>query len=67
MAYTENDIAALESAIARGLTSARRGDEEVRYRSLAEMQAILAQMKAEVRGAAAIPGRLVYPTVTRGL
>ena len=52
MAYTQSDIDTLRAAIATGATLVRFGSgpdsREVRYRSLADMRSILADMIAEV-------------------
>lgn len=57
MAWTQTDIDTLKAAIATGATLVRFGSgpdsREVRYRSLAEMRDILAQMEAEVNPATA--------------
>ena len=60
MSYTPEQRDALKLAIARGVTKLRVGNEEVNYRSLAEMRGILADMEAELAGAR--PGRnQLYP------
>jgi hypothetical protein len=52
MAYSQSDIDALKAAIATGATLVKFGagadSREVRYRSLEEMRAILADMEAEL-------------------
>lgn len=48
MAYTQAQIDALKKAIASGVLTVRHGDEQVTYRSLAEMQAALKAMEGEV-------------------
>ena len=48
MAYTQAQITALEKAIALGATRVRYGDRDVTYRSLDEMEKLLAKMKAQV-------------------
>lgn len=48
MAYTAEDLAALQSAIARGAKSLRMNGEEVEFRSLAEMERIEAKIKQEL-------------------
>ena len=45
MATVEEQIAALESAIARGVQRTRFGDEEVQYHSLEDMERVLARLK----------------------
>lgn len=67
MAYTQADIDRLQAALARGVTRARVGDEEVQYASMAEMRRQLGVMQAELTGQDR--GRLQpqYPRTTRGL
>lgn len=48
--YTEAEIVALKKAIASGVLTVRHGETLTTFRSLAEMQEILAQMEAEVSG-----------------
>ncbi len=52
MAYTQDDIDALKSAIASGALRAKFGSgpdsREIEYRSLADMRSVLAEMVAEV-------------------
>ena len=52
MAYTQTDIDALKAAIATGALECEFGSgaerRKVKYRSLAEMRSILADMQAEV-------------------
>jgi hypothetical protein len=54
MAYTQNDIDTLKAAIATGARRVKFGSgpdaHEVEYRSLADMQAVLAEMTIEVLG-----------------
>jgi hypothetical protein len=51
MSYTATDLAKLRSAIAKGASKVRIGDEEVTFRSLAEMRQIEATIVAELEGA----------------
>lgn len=53
MAYTEDDIEKLETAIASGHSSVSYKDRTVDYRSVDEMERILRKMKREVRGESA--------------
>lgn len=62
MSYTQDDIDRLRSAIAKGVSQARLGDEQVVFRSLAEMRSTLAEMIASVNGGA---NRQHYPTFAR--
>lgn len=48
MAYTLEQITALETAIAQGALSVKYSDKEVTYRSLEEMLKILSIMKGAV-------------------
>lgn len=59
MSYTQEDIDRLKASMAKGISKARIGDEEVNFRSLAEMQAQLNRMIAEVSPAS--NSRSVYP------
>lgn len=49
MAMTEQDIAKLERAIATGARRVRFADREVEYRTLEEMQDILALAQQQVK------------------
>ncbi|MFC6838609.1 phage head-tail joining protein [Xanthomonas theicola] len=57
MAFTKEQITALETAIASGTLSVRYGDREVRYQNLNAMRAVLTQMRGEVEGAAGVTPR----------
>lgn len=48
MAYTQAQLAALEAAIAKGVTSVQLGDERVQYRSLEEMRRIRREIQQEL-------------------
>lgn len=48
MAWTQNDLIALEQAIATGARKVKYSDKEVEYRSLDEMYQILNDMKQEL-------------------
>lgn len=58
MSWTQADIDALKTAIAKGASQVRIGDEQVVFRSLAEMKQTLALMQGEVAGT---PAAQVYP------
>lgn len=60
MSYTQDDITRLRSAMAKGASQVRVGDEQVTFRSLSEMRSLLAEMEAEVAGSAAV-SRQHYP------
>jgi len=55
MAYTQAQITALEEAIAAGVLRVSYDGKSVEYRSLKEMRAILAEMKAESDPAVRVP------------
>ncbi|MCB5199028.1 hypothetical protein LGQ03_07230 [Loktanella sp. TSTF-M6] len=67
MAYSQSDIENLEAAVARGVTRARVGNEEVQYDSLSAMRRQIAVMKAEVAGRAPGAMQVTYPRTSRGL
>lgn len=62
MSTPQERIEALEAAIARGALQVRVGDEQVTYRSLAEMRSILSELKA---AAGTAPVRQHYPRFVR--
>jgi len=64
-AATQAEVDALESAIRRGVRSVEYNGESVTYRSLAEMRAILQDMKRQVYGSTST-GQ-TYPTFTKGV
>lgn len=59
MAFTQQQIVDLQEAIASGTLRVKYADREVTYQNLAEMRALLTQMRREV----AVPG----PKKRRGL
>lgn len=63
MAYSQDDIDALQMAIASGAKKVKFSDRETEYRDLAEMKQILNEMKASVSGKRREPYR---PTYSRG-
>jgi len=68
MAITQADIDALERAIATGALEVQRGDEKVRYRSLAEMRETLSALRANVQGSTRGPIlRPMTPRTNRGV
>lgn len=67
MAITQADIDELEAAISTGVAEVQRGDERIKYRSLAEMRSVLARMKADFSGSSRSPGvRQITPRSVRG-
>lgn len=68
MAFTVDDIANLERAIATGALKARMSNgEEVTYRSLDEMRKTLVMMRADVDVGAGGGLQVTYPRMNRGL
>lgn len=59
MAYTAEDAARLRASIAKGVQQARVGEEQITFRSLAEMRSLLAEMEAQASGQTV--SRQVYP------
>ncbi|MCP3916153.1 MAG: hypothetical protein GY711_11405 [bacterium] len=66
MAFTQEQLDALEAAIAEGAQEVRYQDKSVRYNSLAEMRRLRAEMKRELGQAAKGP-RNAVPRHTKGL
>lgn len=50
MAWTQNDLTVLESAIAQGALTVKYADKEVTYRSLDEMLKLRELMISEING-----------------
>lgn len=67
MAWTQTDIDALKSAIARGVKLVRQGHEIVEYATIAEMRQALSVMQAEIGGVDRNAMTVLYPTTSRGL
>lgn len=67
MAYSEADVAALKSALAKGVRKTKFGNEEVEFNSAADMRKQLAIMQAEVSGASPSAMTVSYPKTGRGL
>lgn len=67
MAYTQADVDALKSALAKGVRKTKFGNEEVEFASARDMRKQLAIMEAELAGNS-VPGMTVsYATTDRGL
>ncbi len=66
MAFTQSDIDALKSAMASGELSVQFQDKSVRYRSINEMQSVLAMMEREVGSGGASSSRRFVST-SKGL
>jgi len=59
MSYTQADIDKLKKSIATGAKEVRFKDHEVKFRSAAEMDSLLAKMENEVNPGKAAPRRTV--------
>lgn len=64
MAYTSDDLARLQSALAKGTRRLRIGSEEVEFRTLDEMLRLEAKIRRELGQKSA--GRIVQPSTTSG-
>lgn len=53
MAYSQDDLDALQAAMAKGARRLKMGDEEVEFRSLAEME----RMETKIQNALSSQGR----------
>jgi len=67
MSFTQQQIDALEKAIAEGVSRVKYQDKEVQYRSLEEMQRILKIMKDSVSGSSPSSGLRVVFSHDKGL
>lgn len=66
MAYTQQQLDALEAAIGDGASVVKYSDKTVEYRSLADMMKIRDMMRADL-GLSAAETTFVYPTFSKGL
>ncbi len=64
MAFSQSDLDALQSAMAKGARRLKMGQEEVEFRSLAEMERMESRIKRELGLTA--PRRIAYPTTESG-
>lgn len=67
MAYTQTDIDALRSALAKGIRRARLNGEEVEFNSPNEMRRQLREMEAELAGTSIGQLTVSYARTSRGL
>jgi len=67
MAYTAEQLQALKEALANGVTSVRFGDREVTYRSVEEIQTIIATVETELAKATTGTVRQVRIYTGKGL
>jgi hypothetical protein len=65
LAYTHEQLEALEKAIAAGSRRVKYSDQEIEYRSLDEMRSIRNEMRADL-GMVSKTAR-VYPEFSRGI
>ena len=66
MAYTLDQLTALESAIAQGATRVKYSDKEVEYRGLDEMNRIRQQMREELGLVVPVQSRRTYAEFDKG-
>lgn len=59
MSYTQDDVTKLRAALAKGASQVRIGEEQITFRSLAEMRSLLAEMEASL--GSSVESRQVYP------
>ncbi|MEJ6397035.1 phage head-tail joining protein [Yoonia sp. 208BN28-4] len=64
-AYSTNDLAELKANYAKGISEISRGDERVKFRSLAEMERVINRVEASLTGTKRTSVR--YPTFDKGL
>ncbi|MEC8629886.1 MAG: hypothetical protein VXY73_07330 [Pseudomonadota bacterium] len=65
--WTQEDLDALDVAIASGARVVQKGDEKVEYRSLSEMERTRARVQAELSGGGLHPKvRQMTPRTSRG-
>lgn len=67
MSFTQMDVDALKSMLARGVRRGRVGGEEVEYADFAELRSVLRMAEAEVAGISSTGLSVQYPTTSRGL
>ena len=67
MAYTEEQLTALEAALAKGEKRVTFGDKTVEYRSVEELQAAIRTVESELaRSAGATRKRQIRVTTSKG-
>lgn len=66
MAFSADQLAALESAAATGTLSVRMGDRTVTYQSLADLLSAIDIARRDVVGASALRSTRRYPEYGRG-
>ena len=66
MAYTEVQLQALESALAKGEHRVTFGDKTVEYRSVAELQAAIRTVEADIARGSATSKRQIRVTTGKG-
>ncbi|MBN8291036.1 hypothetical protein JI664_03570 [Rhodobacter sp. NTK016B] len=64
MSWTQDDLTAIEAAIAKGVSSVRIGDEQYTFRSLSEMRQTRDMIRDGLAGAGG-RSRQVYPRLVR--
>lgn len=66
MAYTQADLEALQAALAKGEKRVSFGDKTVEYRSVAELQAAIRSVEAEIARGQNTPKRQIRVTTAKG-
>ena len=66
MAYTEAQLQALETALAKGERRVSFGDKTVEYRTVAELQAAIRTVEAEIARGSGTPKRQIRVTTGKG-
>lgn len=63
MSYTQDDVTKLRAAIAKGASQVKIGEEQITFRTLAEMRSLLAEMEASIAASQGASGsaRQIYP------
>jgi hypothetical protein len=67
MAYTQGDVDRMKANLAKGVTRAKVGDEEVQFASMSEMRRQLVIMERDVSGAGGGGMTISNPRTSRGL
>ena len=66
MAYTQADLEALQAALAKGEKRVSFGDKTVEYRSVAELQAAIRSVEAEIARGMGAAKRQIRITTGKG-
>ena len=66
MAYTQDDLSKLQTAIAKGAKSLQMGGERVEFRSLDEMLRLERKLQVQLQPASARKSPIMYPKTSTG-